>query len=203
VSIWSTLLILIVIIGGFIGWSRYVKPTPISLYVIGYVLLGSLFIDFILDVLPVFDSDLRSTITMWASRTATGMALLAIAHTMRQLKPVYARYPVMFAYVPVAILGVFPVIEESFVLIRIVYIMVFGSALLVLLLMAINQAMNKDRSALGFFIAIALVTSSYILEWFLTPFSGRHPWTVHIGMTLAIPSFIYVIHALQPQFKKG
>ena len=196
-------MILIVIIGGFIGWSRYVKPTPISLYVIGYALLGALFIDFALDVLPVFDSKLRSTIATWASRGATGMALLAIAHTMRQLKPVYARYPVMFAYVPVAILGVFPVIEESFVLIRIVYIMVFGSALLVLLLMAINQAMNKDRSALGFFVAIAFVTSSYILEWFLTPFSGRHPWTVHIGMTLAIPSFIYVIHALQPQFKKG
>lgn len=165
--------------------------------------MGALFVDFALDVFPLFEPDLRSTITTWASRTATGMSLLAIAHTMRQLKPVYARYPVMFAYVPVAILGVFPVIEDSFVLIRIVYIMVFGSALLVLLLMAVNQAMNKDHHAIGFFLAIALVTSSYVLEWFLTPFSGRHPWTVHIGMTLAIPSFIYVIHTLQPQFKRG
>lgn len=194
---------LIVIIGGLIGWHRYVKPTPVSLYIIGYALLGALFIDFTLDVIPLFDPELRSTITTWASRAATGMALLAIAHTMRQLKPVYARYPVMFAYVPVAILGVFPIIEESFVLIRIVYIMVFASALLVLLLMAVNQALNKDRSALVFFLAITLVTSSYVLEWFFAPFSGRHPWTVHIGMTLAIPSFIYVIHTLQPQFKNG
>jgi hypothetical protein len=193
---------LIVIIGGLISWSRYVKPTPLSLYVIGYALLGALFIDFALDVLPTYNTTVHSTITTWASRTAAVMALLAIAHTMRQLKPVYARYPVLFAYVPVAILGVFPVIEESFVLIRIVYIMVFGSALLVLFLMAVNQAMNKDQRVIGFFVAIVFVASSYVLEWFLTPVSSRHPWTVHVGMTLAIPSFIYVVHTLQPQFKK-
>ncbi len=202
-SIWSTLLILIVILGGVIAWSRYIKPAPLSLYVIGYLLLGALFIDFILDVVPFIEPQLQSVISTWSARLATGLSLLAIAHTMRQLKPVYARYPVLFAYVPIAILGVFPVIDDSFVLIRIVYIMVFGSAILVLLLMAINQAMNRDASALVFFLGILLIGSSYVLEWFLTPFSARHPWTVHIGMTLAIPSFIYVIHNLQPQFKSG
>lgn len=202
-SIWSTLLILIVILGGIIAWSRYIKPSPLSLYLIGYLLLGALFTDFILDVLPFFDTQIQSVISTWSARLATGLTLLAIAHTMRQLKPVYARYPVLFAYVPIAILGVFPVIEDSYVLIRIVYIMVFGSAILVLLLMAINQAMNRDSSAIVFFLGILLITSSYVLEWFLTPFSGRHPWTVHIGMTLAIPSFIYVVHNLQSQFKSG
>ena len=182
-SIWSTILLLLTILSGLGLWiysNKNDNHVEINLLGIGsFALLFSYYLNPLINL-----SSLNTENTAgWSQIAIVSMSLALLANVLRKLKPSYAKYPVLFSFLPCILILVYPFISESVIIKSLLLQLTMGGGVISFMIMAIMLLIHDIKSwkilASGIFLS-----TSYVLEWFVPNVSLYHPWTVHVSLTL-------------------
>lgn len=188
-SIWSTILLFAIVLYSLVRWLRSAPAREHSaIYIFGILLLLALFTTYATPFL-LEEGRLSEGIRLWSDGVALTGALCLLTNMVRRLKPSYSRYPQFFVYLPLMLLMVFPLIQDSLVLVDLM-LMMGGGAGLVSLVLAVVTVFMKLNQRWWLLLGILLLMASFVLHWILGDFSRAHPWTVHTTLSLSIPLMI-------------
>ena len=195
-SIWSTILLLLIALVGMIFWIKQSKAfQDLTFQFNGILIFFVLIILFIselqLNMIRVPDLYIR-----WYEVVLTSLSLTFLANMLRKLKPSYAKYPLLFSFLPLLLIAVFPLIRESEVIYTLLYRLVLGGGSLSLILMSV-MLWKKDHQLWSLFMGAVFLFSAYLLEWFFTDISSYHPWTVHTSISASIPLILLAFKRIE------
>jgi hypothetical protein len=195
-SIWSTILLLLISTIGLFIWikqSKHFQDIIFQLNGVFIFLFLILFFTVDLSVFGNFDTDL---VTRWLQVILTSLSLTLLANMLRKLKPSYAKYPLLFSFLPLLLVAVFPLIRESEVIYNLLYRLALGGGSLSFLLMSV-MLWKKNTQLWSLFMGAMLLFIAYLLEWFFTDISSYHPWTVHTSISASIPLILLAFKRIE------
>lgn len=185
-SIWSTILLLLISLIGLIYWAKISNRfQDLVFQFTGGVILISL-MTLYSEEFNVVSSRISPQIYAWNKIILISFSLTFLANLLRKLKPSYAKYPTIFSFLPLLLILVYPLIRESEVIYSMLFRLVLGGGVLSMVLMSV-MLVKKDRSIWTISIGAFLLLFSYLLEWFFIEISSYHPWTVHTTLSGSIP----------------
>lgn len=185
-SIWSTILLLLISSVGLLFWIKHSKPFQDVIFQLNGVSIFLILIIVFLTDLILVDYSNYDSINRWFQVLLASLSLTFLANMLRKLKPSYAKYPILFSFLPLLLIPVFPLIRESEVIYTLLYRLVLGGGSSSLLLMAF-MLFKKDSQLWSMFLGALFLFIAYLLEWFFTDISSFHPWTVHTSISASIP----------------
>jgi hypothetical protein len=125
---------------------------------------------------PIFYEHLANDIVEWSKVAGITFTLIVMALLIREMKPAFARFPVLFSYMPLFIILVYPFIADVQILKDVLNQILQGGALFIVLLFYLTLIRKMDDHIL-FLLSIILFTAAYLLYWFGGEFPGNHLWT--------------------------
>jgi hypothetical protein len=100
--------------------------------------------------------------------TQASFILTSLANFLREDKPIYARYPVIFTYLPMIILPVYPFVLETVVIKEwVLALYQFGSICISALLLGL--LVSREFKYVIVFIPWAIFTTVWFLKWLIEP----------------------------------
>lgn len=198
-SVWSTILILVTTIFVLVFWIKSNKTfehIEITFLGVAATLLLILYYTF-----PFFrvDTSRLHDISAWISISLVAVSLTLLANVLRKLKPSYAKYPVLFSFLPLIIVIAYPFIRNSDVIQSLLLQLTMGGGVISFLIMAFMVFLKDKRQWFLILGGISLVCS-YVMEWFTPTIGLYHPWTVHLTLTLFIVFTLIGYPKLKLQF---
>lgn len=136
------------------------------------------------------DSDLAKG---WISIGSITILLVVLANLIRELKPVYTRYPAYFTYSPFIILISYPFILNASNLIVLMNQILQGGALLITLLLYL-ALFQKLRRHMVYFGGFLLLLITYLGYWFFS--DSIASWMWHVTFVTGIGCMTYGINEL-------
>lgn len=133
------------------------------------------------------DTHIYIMIRDWSSVVSISFILIILLKIIRDLKPVFERYPAPFIFTPLILLPVYPFLNDAEVIKNLLNMMLQGGALLVFILISITIFKKLD-SAWNVLVMILSLTGTYITYWFIPELSERLPWIWHLFLTLGLIS---------------
>jgi hypothetical protein len=124
---------------------------------------------------PIFYEHIAYEISEWSKITGITFSLIVMALLIREMKPVFSRFPVLFSYIPLLIVVAYPFITEAQILKDILNQILQGGTLFIVFLFYLTLIKKLDDHFL-FLLALSLFTISYGLYWFGGDFTGNHSW---------------------------
>lgn len=104
----------------------------------------------------------------WGDLTAITLVLCGLFLQIRNSKPVFARFPIYMAFMPILGFLFYPTIVDSEVVKNMLMKTYEGGALIVsILLISLNQTLHKNRKLK--LISTLIIALSYVLFWFMQP----------------------------------
>lgn len=195
-SIWSTILLLLISLIGMIFWVKQSKAFQDLIFQINGILIFIVLILFFLAEFGVNMTPVPELYMRWLEVVLTSLSLTFLANMLRKLKPSYAKYPRLFSFLPLLLIVVFPLIRESEVIYTLLYRLVLGGGSLSLLLMSV-MLWKKDSQLWSLFLGAVFLFTAYLLEWFFTDISSYHPWTVHTSISASIPLILIAFKRIE------
>jgi hypothetical protein len=128
--------------------------------------------------------------------TIASLLLTSLANFLRDDKPVYARYPITFTFLPFLILPVYPFILDTIVIKEWV-LALYQSGSLVITFLLIGLLVTRDSKYAILFAALILFSILWVLRWIIEPvwFSETYrSLFVAAGMILFSKTFKDVTH---------
>ncbi len=133
-----------------------------------------------------FFSEFETEIKEWTKVTGISFALVVIAILIREMKPTYVRYPVIFSYVPLAIIAVYPFISDAEILKNLLNQLLQGGAIAVSLLLYVSLKDKLEKHYL-FIIGMLLFATAFGFYWFGGEYSSEMMiWTWQLPMAAGI-----------------
>lgn len=195
-SIWSTILLLLISLISLIFWIKQAR----NFQDLVFQLNGSLIFILILFLFSteIFwpETQFSELAIKWLQIILTSLTLTFLANMLRKLKPSYAKYPILFSFLPLLLIVVFPLIRESDVIYTLLFRLVLGGGSLSFLIMSV-MLWKKDSKMWSLCIGSILLLIAYLLEWFFTNISSYHPWTVHVSIAGSIPLIMYSFRQIE------
>ena len=201
-TIWSTILLLFVTVITLFLWLRNPHARKnLYVYNLVWIALGALAAVYLA---PLIGSDsflpYQAEVEFWGRAVSICATLTLLSNVIRNLKPSYARYPNVLTFVPVVLLGVFPVIRSFSVLNDLLQIMVLGAGILALWLTSVTLV-RKLEKGWNLLLGTASLTGAYILTWIFSDVSLAHPWTTHVLLTASLPALFGSLTRIPEHFK--
>jgi len=195
-SIWSTILLLLISSIGLLFWIKLSKPfQDVFFQINGILIFFSLIVVFTADLILIDNSN-SDLVSRWFQVILSSLSLTFLANMLRKLKPSYAKYPLLFSFLPLLLIAVFPLIRESEVIYTLLYRLVLGGGSLSLILMSV-MLWKKDSQLWSLFLGAVFLFSAYLLEWFFNDISSYHPWTVHTSISASIPLILLAFKRIE------
>lgn len=132
-----------------------------------------------------FISEFDTEINEWTKVTGISFALVVIAILIREMKPTYVRYPVIFSYVPLAILAVYPFISDADILKDLLNQLLQGGAIVVSLLLYLSLKDKLEKHYL-FLTGMLLFATAFGFYWFSGEIGSEMIWTWQTPMAAGI-----------------
>lgn len=147
-------------------------------------LLGPVFIFFDAHTLAS-DPDM---VKGWLSIGSITILLIVQANLIRELKPIYTRYPVYFTYSPLIIIGSYPFILNANSLIVLMHQVLQGGALLItmLLYLTLFQKLKRHFIYLGGFLLLLL---TFLGFWFFNDLIQSWMWNLTFAVGIACMTY--------------
>lgn len=111
--------------------------------------------------------------------------LCALAVLIRESKPVFAQFPLIYAGVPLLLIISYLLVKDSFAIKEWLISIYQGGALLVALMMY-GAHTYRDVNQLTPFIATILLIVTFILYWFIPGMQSTYSWIWQGGLGLGI-----------------
>ncbi|MEX2584785.1 MAG: hypothetical protein WD315_00235 [Balneolaceae bacterium] len=129
----------------------------------------------------------------WLSIVSITILLVVLANLIRELKPVYTRYPVYFTYSPFIILASYPFILNTNSLIVLMNQILQGGALLITLLLYLTlfQKLGRHMVYFGGFLLLLITFLGY---WFFS--DSIASWMWHVTFASGTGCMTYGINEL-------
>jgi len=127
----------------------------------------------------------ETEINEWTKITGISFALVVIAIQIREMKPTYVRYPVIFSYMPLAIIAVYPFISDAEILKDLLNQLLQGGAIVVSLLLYLSLKDKLEKHYL-FLIGVLLFATAYGFYWFGGEIGSEMIWAWQLPMAAGI-----------------
>jgi hypothetical protein len=111
--------------------------------------------------------------------------------TVRKLKPEYARYPYILAYIPFLLILSYPLIAEMGVLIGLLLQLLQIAALLSFLFLIIGHFSTKEW-LLPATVTLVMLLSAFTMKWYLGDITGIGDWFWQTMSAAGIILFLYI-----------
>jgi len=134
--------------------------------------------------IPFGGEEISAKVTGWLMITATTFILILLANLIRQMKPVYTRYPVQFSYTPLVILITYPFVLEV-ESIRILLNLILQGGIIAISVLLYGSIYRKFDNHFFYLIGILSLTLSYMIFWFIEDVSAWI-WQVPIAAGLLL-----------------
>lgn len=131
--------------------------------------------------------------TEWSMITGIVLFLILLANLIRELKPVYARYPSIFTFLPLILLPLFPLIAETEILKSLLHRILQGGAVVISLFLAIPLIRTFEYSS-HYLVSTLLLGITYTLYWYLGEFID--PWAWHLTLAGGVAGGSWSLNAL-------
>ena len=133
------------------------------------------------------DTYLYIIIRDWSLVVSITCILTILLKVIRDLKPVFERYPAPFIYTPLILLPVYPFLNDAEVIKSLLNILLQGGALLVFALISITIYKKLESAWIAILMLLSL-TGTYVIYWFIPDLTERLPWIWHLLLTAGIIS---------------
>jgi len=121
----------------------------------------------------------------WSLLISATFALTILLKIIRDLKPVFERYPAPFIYTPLILLPVYPFLNDAEVIKNLLNIIFQGGALIVFILITAT-VIRKIESAWTAIIMVTSLISTYSLYWFVPDINEIYPWIWHLLLSAGL-----------------
>jgi len=125
---------------------------------------------------PIFYEQIAYEISEWSKIIGITFSLIVMALLIREMKPIFARFPVLFSYIPLLIIIIYPFITETQILKDILNQILQGGTLIIVFLFYLTLIKKLDDHYL-FLLALSLFILAYALFWFGGDFTENYSWT--------------------------
>lgn len=141
---------------------------------------------------PVTDQ-VAAVIEEWVSILGVTFLLVMFALLIRELKPVYARYPFGFTYTPLLIPVVYPFIADADILKMLLNQILQGGVLAIALLLYI-PVIRFVKQHLIYIISVLLLGVTFVIYWFEPAGVASSVW--HLTLSFGILGGTYSLNKL-------
>lgn len=180
--LWSEILTIICSLTAIVSLLFYAGNKYIHLR----IFLSLSLINIILNFSTSFGLDLYETeILEWTKIISVSFALVVTAILIREMKPTYARYPVLFSYVPLLIIAVYPFISDAAILKNVLNQMLQGGAIIVAVLLYFSMYKILSRHYL-YILGILLFACSFGFYWYSGDYSSMYTWAWQLPLSIGI-----------------
>jgi hypothetical protein len=133
------------------------------------------------------DNQVYQIIRDWSLIVSITFILTILLKIIRDLKPVFERYPAPFIYTPLILLPVYPFLNDADVIKNLLNLILQGGALLVFMLISVT-IYNKIETAWITLVTILSLTGAYIMYWFIPELPESLSWIWHLLLTFGLIS---------------
>tara|TARA_R110002096_G_scaffold231766_11_gene421572 strand:- start:2897 stop:3475 length:579 start_codon:yes stop_codon:yes gene_type:complete len=148
---------------------------------------------FVSSIIVIFELEGRE----WANLSSIIFTLCGLFAFIRDSKPIFARFPTYFSFLPLISFVFYPIIMNSQVIENLVIATYQGGAIIVgLLIASLHQIKNKSRFLL--FIGMVLFLISYLVFWFINGYESIS--RLMVGVSIIITS-LGLIQTFNKNFK--
>ncbi len=151
--------------------------------------------------LPLF-LHLDNPVYGWLSVISTTLLFVSISALIRELKPLYNRYPVGFSLFPLLILIVYPFISDQEVLRQLLIQILQGGGLLIGLLIVITLLKPVENS-IWVLTGIILIAVSYGIYWFIMDLYSLDDWIWQVILAGGLLFSMYYINNIFTYLKQN
>lgn len=150
------------------------------------IFLSLSLLSIILNLSTSFGLDLYETeIVEWTKIVSISFILVVTAILIREMKPTYARYPVLFSYVPLLIIAVYPFISDAAILKNVLNQLLQGGAIVVAILLYLSMYKSLSKHFL-YILGILLFAFSFGFYWYSGNYSSLYSWAWQLPLSMGI-----------------
>lgn len=190
---WSQILILIL---SPLCILLYLKRLDVQFRDLKYLGTGTLLLVFVLESLQFYSTEILPLIHDILALLVQALVLIILLLTIRLLRPEISRYPYGFAYIPIIVVFLYPLIEESQAITTIIYMMIQAGSVFVLAMLIIGHFDVIKRGWVAIITIISFL-SAYLIYWILPSAFEIEAWYwkpfMAIGMLTASLTFPYLV----------
>lgn len=138
---------------------------------------------------PMIPEEVLSGILEWGQVSILTLVLCALALFIRESKPVFARFPLVYTMLPLLVMLSYYLVRDTYILKEWLLSIYQGGALLVAALMYSVYGIRREGYG-PVLAAVVLFGLTFIGYWFVPGVDGEYSWSWKIGLAASIVTLI-------------